>query len=210
MDGWEIVICTLLGAVVGGAYGLIVSLRSKSKQKKQAENNETVSKPKRFNPVPLIVMVFIAIASIVTVHLLHEPAPRVYKEKMFSKSGLTITLNDGFNEKELVSYTAAFDSKSIAVFVIKEDFSSIENKNLSLEEYAELVINNNKLDVTVEKTEGLTSFTFEKHTNGKDYIYFATVYKSYDAYWILQFSCESAKFESLKALIIQYAKSVNV
>ena len=210
MDGWGIVICTLIGGAVGGIYGLIISIRNKAKQKNQAENPEELSKPKRFNPIPLLVMVIIAVTAFTTVSLLRNPAQGNPKEKVFSKAGLTITLNDKFYEKEMVSYTAVYDSESIAVFALKEEKSLLEGEELTLEEYADLVIANNQLDATAKDAEGLISFTFEKHVNGKDCTYFATVHKSDDAYWLLQFSCESTKYEDLKPTIIQYAKSVNV
>lgn len=210
MDGWGIVICTLIGGAVGGIYGLFISLRNKAKQKNQAENQEAASKPKRFNPIPLLVMVIIAVTAFTMVSLLRNPTQDNAKKKNFSKAGLTITLTNKFHEKEMVSYTAVYNSESIAVFALKEEKSLLEGGELTLEEYADLVISNNQLDATVKETEGLTSFTFEKHVNGKDCTYFAAVYKGNDAYWLLQFSCESTKYEGLKSTVIKYAKSVTV
>jgi len=73
-----------------------------------------------------------------------------------------------------------------------------------------LVIKNNQLDTSINENGGLTSFTFEKHLNGKDYRYFEVVYEGDDAFWLLQFSCDNTKYESLKSKMIQYAKSVNI
>lgn len=160
--------------------------------------------------MPILIMIILAVVAFITVYSFLNLTPNKNNEKIFSKSGLTITLNDKFNVKEMVSYTAAFDSESIGVLALKEEQSLFGNKTFSLKEYAELVIANNKLDTTVKGTDNLTGFTFENHVNGKDYIIFATVYKSIDAYWLMQFTCESTKFEGLKSTIIQYAKSVNV
>ena len=152
----------------------------------------------------LAVFVLIAVYSFVNV------TPGNANKKIFSESGLTITLTDKFYKKDMVSYTGAFDSENIAIFALKEEISQFPNKDISLKEYAQLVIKNNQLDTSINENDGLTSFTFEKHLNGKDYTYFAVVYEGNDAFWLLQFSSESTKYESLKSKILQYAKSVNV
>lgn len=43
--------------------------------------------------------------------------------------------------------------------------------------------------------DGLVYFTYEKSNNGKDYKYYATVFKGTDAYWLIQFACEVDDFD---------------
>ena len=43
--------------------------------------------------------------------------------KEFTSNGLTITLTEAFVEKEQAGYTVCYDSKSVAVIVLKESFS---------------------------------------------------------------------------------------
>ena len=129
-------------------------------------------------------------------------------DKTFSKSGMSITLTESFYEKENVAYTAYYESPLILVFAIKEDLSYFEGMNLTLSDYAQLVIYNNSLSCDVIEDNDLTYFIFEKEVNGKNYLYFAPVYKSSDAYWLIQFACESANYEELKDTIIKYAQSV--
>ena len=210
MDGQIVLIGTLIGGAIGGIYGLIVHFWNKSKQKGHNDNQDVSSKPKRSNLIPLLGIVVIAVSTFAVISLIYGPTQGAPKEKTFSKSGLTITLTNKFYEKEFAPYAAAYSSDSIAVFTLKEDKSLFGNEDLTLLEYAELVVENNQLNATVREIEGLISFTFEKTVDGKDYTYFATVYKSNDSYWLLQISCENTKYEDLKSTIVKYTKSVKV
>lgn len=134
-------------------------------------------------------------------------------EKVFSKAGMSITLDSGFNEKEYVSYTVCYDSKNVAIFVLKEEFSLFESADidaaaLSLNDYAELVIANNSVDADVQTKDGLTYFKYNNSANGKEYTYSSYVYKTDDAFWLIQFATEQDEFEQNAARIEGFAKSV--
>lgn len=133
-----------------------------------------------------------------------------YQEKTFSQSGLTITLTDGYQEKDYVSFTAAFESEHMAVFALKEEFSLFGNERPSLEDYAGLILEMNQLDATVQEADGLTCFTYRTQANGKDYQFFSVVYMGSDAYWLVQFCCDAEKYQDLETEMIQFAKSVTV
>ena len=134
------------------------------------------------------------------------------KEKIFSKAGASITLNESFVEKEYASMTAYYESRLTIVSLLKEEFSSLgiadEAQQISLKEYAELLISGNKLEAEIHEGD-LTSFEYSKSVNGKDFSYFATVFKASDAYWFIQFGCESKNFEAEKPTFEKYAKSVS-
>ena len=133
------------------------------------------------------------------------------KEKEFEKSGLTITLTEDFYEKDHVSFTAAYDSSEVAVFTLKEEFKLLSgSSNLSLDEYAKLVIRNNNLTVDTKTKDDLTYFVFEKEANGKDLTYYAFVYKGSDAFWLVQMACERDDVSDCEKDIFKYAKSVVV
>ena len=132
------------------------------------------------------------------------------KEKTFSKSGMSITLNESFYEKEYVSYTSTYESQKIVVFTLKEEFSYFGGVDYSLEEYADLVIYANNLTATVKTKDNLTYFTYEKEVSGKNYCYTAFVYKAADAYWLIQFACEKNQADKLESDIFTYAASVKV
>ena len=131
-------------------------------------------------------------------------------EKTFSGSGFSITLDNSFYEKELVSLTAYYESTKMIVTVLKEEFSLFEGYVVvnSLAEYAELVISANGLEnITASEKDGVTYFEYEKTVSGKDYKYYATVHKGSDAFWLVQFACETKNYEDLKADMETYAKS---
>ena len=66
------------------------------------------------------------------------------KDTSFSKAGMTITLNTGFSEQEIVSQTAYYVSQKAIVTALKEDGSTIADYTVA--DYARLVCEVNKLD----------------------------------------------------------------
>ena len=132
--------------------------------------------------------------------------------KSFSKAGMTITLSDAFMESDMESMTAYYESRTSAVTVLKEDFSTIESVGLStdmsLQEYAQLVVEGNGLDCQVSEEDGLVYFLYEDTVDGTDFSYWATVYRSSDAYWLVHFLCESKNYEKLLPDFKTWAKSV--
>ena len=130
-------------------------------------------------------------------------------EKTFSGNGYSITLDSSFVEKEYVSMTGYYESQKLVATVLKEEFSLFEGYYIgSLEEYAELIIEANGLsDIKVSKNNGIVFFEYEKTLNGKNFKYYATVHKGSDAYWLVQFGCETKNYDSLKADMEKYASS---
>ena len=129
----------------------------------------------------------------------------------FSNSGMTVTLTSAFKEVEHEGFTAAYDSRDIAVFAIKEMISDLPGgASLTLEDYGKLVLETNGLDTTLSKEGLLTYFVFEKDIDGAKYSYFSSVYKGSDAFWLFQFACKSSSFDGLKDDVISYASSVEV
>ncbi len=136
------------------------------------------------------------------------------KEKTFENAGLSITLTDAFYEKELVSQTCYYESSSSAFVALKEDFSLFEDAGIStdmtLEEYAQLAIENNQLSSEVVKEGDLVTFSYERSSSGKDFTYFAVVKKGSDAFWLCQFFCEKKDAEKFKPQFIQWANTISV
>lgn len=135
--------------------------------------------------------------------------------KTFSKAGMSITLTDRFSEKEYVSFTSVYDSQYVAVFVLKEEFSLLEDAGLSVgrnstaEAYANLIIQLNNLNVAPEEKDGFLTYTYQKDVNGDNYTYYAFVFKSEDAFWTFQFTTKTDQFEDQESNILTYAKSIS-
>ena len=139
-----------------------------------------------------------------------EPA-----ETEFSSNGFTITLTDSFRQKEIENYTVSFESKTSAIFVIKESFDLLEElSDYSLNQYAELVkaANSKMMPSEITLTDGLTAFEYSAYNSDEDTTikYFTVMFKGTDAFWTVQFACNQDDYPVLKNEFIKYAKSVQV
>ena len=111
----------------------------------------------------------------------------------------------------MVSYTACYDSQDVAIFALKEEFTMFENaESISLADYAQAVIDNNSLDATVCTADERTFFEYQAHTNGKDYSYYSVVFKGTDAFWLIQFACETDAYAKLYSSFTNWAGTVTV
>ncbi|MDD4124894.1 MAG: hypothetical protein PHW77_04115 [Eubacteriales bacterium] len=129
--------------------------------------------------------------------------------KTFTKAGLSITLTDAFYESEYITYTAFYSMADVAVFTLKEEFTLLEGfENYSLNEYCQLVISNNGKSSSVQEDDNLTYFVYENIANGKNFSFFCSVYKSGDAFWLVQFTCLNDKYDEYYDDFITWAKSV--
>ena len=132
--------------------------------------------------------------------------------KTFSVDGMSITLTDDFNEIYIQGYTKVYDSSRVAVFALKESFTLFEDaENYTLAEYAALLIEINGLtNVSPSSAEGLTFFEYEFENPNTQvmYHYYSFVYKTDDAFWMIQFSTEANNASAYEEQIFNWAKSV--
>ena len=134
------------------------------------------------------------------------------KEKTFSKEGMSIVLDESFQEQPLETQTAYYESKDKIVTILKEEFSvftpyGMDAEDVSLQDYAQMVVDNNGLTAKVEEKDGLVQFVYEKSVDGSDITYLATVHKGIDAFWLVQFACESKNYSKFYSIFVGYAKS---
>lgn len=132
--------------------------------------------------------------------------------KEFSTDGMSIILTDEFSKSNIADYSACYDSQFVAVFAIKESFSSVEGfENYTLDEYRDLVLENNSLtEAEIKTLDGLNWFEYEftnEETN-ETYKYFSFVFKSNDAFWLVQFAVADEKVEEYSQKIIDWANTV--
>lgn len=139
-------------------------------------------------------------------------------EKVFSKSGLSISLTKDFKEKDVLDFTAYYTSEKVMVLTLKVEFDGFDTNKWnpyehSCFEYAEKISKEYKeiYPSTTEASvnEDLIYFTFDFEQNGKNYKYLLATYKANDAYWQVSFGCEKRNFETLQKDIIRYANSVS-
>lgn len=132
--------------------------------------------------------------------------------KTFYSNGMTITLTEEFKKMDIENYTVAYDSKNVAVFALKEEFTLADGfEDYTLEQYADLVIQTNGLGSAEIKTvAGLTYFehNFTNPQTNDDYRYFSYVYKTNDAFWLIQFTTLNENADEYAQQITAWAKSV--
>ena len=133
--------------------------------------------------------------------------------EQFAVDNMQITLTNEFTTESYQGYNGVFASKEVAVFVLKEDFSLLENfEDYTLQQYGELVIDNNGLTGSVElnEVEGICYFDYEYNNTEENttYYYMSTLFKSDDAFWIIQFAVPAEAAESSLPQLIEWAKTI--
>lgn len=132
--------------------------------------------------------------------------------KTFSSDGMDITLTEEFRKTNTSGYTVVYDSRSVAVLAIKEEFSLLEGlDDFTLTEYMHLVIESNELtSYEIISGDGLIGFTYDKESSVDDnmYTYFSYVYKADDAFWLIQFAMLEKNADNNAARVTEWAKSV--
>ena len=131
--------------------------------------------------------------------------------KEFSSNGLNITLNENFKEVKQEGFTVAYECYNVAVMALKEPFTIAPGAaDLSLQEYGNMVIETNGLSNSSLKTvESLTCFEYEATPEDTTYYYFAAVYKSDDAFWLINFATKKSDKNEYYPQMVEWARSVN-
>lgn len=127
--------------------------------------------------------------------------------KMFVSNGMTIILTKDFEETTLLNFTVAFASDEVYVTGLEEKFSLADGlEDYTLEEYGKAVMKNANLDPNnLKKENDLTYFTYEV----EDYYYFASVYKTDEAFWLVQFMTYNDSKDYYIEKFIEWSKSID-
>lgn len=133
--------------------------------------------------------------------------------KDFSSNGMTITLTNEFSQKDEEGFTVCFDSGAIVIFCLREEFQ-IKNGlfEMSAEDYAQSVREVNAdldtSDVYTKDGYAYIEYDFNNLLLGKTFSYYCTVFKTEDAFWMIQFSCEKFAYETFKPKFEGWAKTI--
>ena len=135
-----------------------------------------------------------------------------FEPKEFSSDGMTITLTTAFREENYITQTAAYSSKDVLVLVGKEAFSSAkEIEKLTLNEYSELVLKGNGIPLSdLEDYYGIPCFEYDAKEENLNRIvhYKAFMYKTNEAFWMIQFGVLKEYQNKYSAQINEWATSV--
>lgn len=132
--------------------------------------------------------------------------------KDFTTAGMNITLTEDFTEQDSITETAAYVSTDEMVAITKNCLEDLVtygvSPKLSAKEYADLTIKQNDIASFSTEEDGLVSFSYDKTISGKCYRYFATAYKTAEAYWLVSFASEAGDYYQHLDNFKEYAKSI--
>lgn len=136
------------------------------------------------------------------------------KPQDFTWNGLTITLDSSFKTVEIDSESASYACyyKMYVIMITYETFDDLADvgydPDMTLKAYGEISIEANEFDSTVQIEDGVTYYTYTADIDGTEFTYMATIHCMGNAFWLVQFSTETNKFEKAKPQFIEWAKTV--
>lgn len=130
--------------------------------------------------------------------------------KEFTKSGVSITLNEDFAEESIEGFDVTYSSNSMAVFMQESEFDGDEEfATMTVDEYCDAVIKANGKNSEIFHKDGLTYYEFSYISDQSiNYRYVCFVYKTEDSFWFVQFAVEETNYTLYEDDIFTYAKSV--
>ena len=136
-------------------------------------------------------------------------------EKTYTVDNLSITVKGFFTEQNELNeeYDLILISPEVGVMILKETFAEFEEAKLdtdmSVKEYAEIVMEGNKLTGAPTEEDGLTYFTYTAEADGTEFTYMGFCFRGTDAYWLVQIYCPTEDYEAKKPDMMEWAKSVS-
>lgn len=134
--------------------------------------------------------------------------------KSITSNGLTMNIPSDYkdisSEPVTAGYTFAYGNSKSLVMGLREEKALFESYGyyLSLEEYAELVIEGNGILASVNKENGIITFSFTSIVDGEYYEYLAGVFEDNDYFWLIQFGCKKGDFSSMESEFMECLVSV--
>ena len=128
---------------------------------------------------------------------------------------MNISLSDSFTAATSDTYAAQLKSDRLTVNVTKETLTLLAaaglDTNMSLKAYAEKFIYSRELVTEIVEESNMTYFSYLTVPAGESdtVTVLAFVFKSADAYWMVQFQTPTATFPVEKANIFNYASSIS-
>ena len=138
------------------------------------------------------------------------PAPA---DKVFAVEDLRITLTDAFTEVYREGYAMCYAADRANVVTLKEEFSLAEGlEEMTTEEYArELIVGTGRdPDATPVLRDGERIHYDYKETVGDEtYFYMTYLYKTDEAFWVVQFAAALQDEEEYRPLFARWASGVS-
>lgn len=137
------------------------------------------------------------------------------KDKEFSGSGITITLNDEFTETETVIAPLYLTSLNNIFMGMREEKSQFSGTFVnSLQAYTDAVLSNGgHPDSETYESEGDTTYIYAYYTaqvDDREYGYMLVCMESDTYYYLMNFGCVSSHLDENKDQYIDWADTIQV
>ena len=137
-------------------------------------------------------------------------------EQTITCQELTITLPASFTDLSSRDYAAGMEflygSEDTAILAITEDNAALKElvPDMDAQKYAELFVQSNALDSTVEVIDGIPSFTYTMDAGGTAVTYLCGVFESSANFWMIQAYCPATEFSQNQETLWSYLTTVTV
>ena len=140
---------------------------------------------------------------------------QLLEDQTINYGDLTMTLPgyyQDYSQQEFAqNYSFVYGFNDVAIMGLREEITLFTSygSDLTLEEYAQMVIDGNGLNCEVETVDGLITFSFTSENSGQTHAYLAAVYQSARAFWLIQIGCLENNYENNREKFINILKTVN-
>ena len=133
--------------------------------------------------------------------------------KQFKCDEMQITLTDEFMKVPVSGFDACFANDEIVILVTRDDLDVLYDlEEYSLKEYGDLSLEANELaDVSeVKENNGIMYYDYEAENAEENctYYYYATIFKSEDAFWTIQFAVTAEEVDEYMPQIIEFSETI--
>lgn len=126
-------------------------------------------------------------------------------EKTFSHDGMSMTLTDEFISTKQANFDFTYATEDVVVVGLKESFADYPQlESYTQAQYGNAVIQNNGLQYSiVQQKDGMVFFEYDATSGGskEEYHYVSYVFKTDEAFWMIQFA-------TLKTDAAEYADQI--
>lgn len=133
-------------------------------------------------------------------------------KKDFIEEDFRITLTEKFEKKDLANFTYYYQSDTALVTALKETFESVSSVGLTNDssalDYLTKVATLNSKNSEIKARGNYNYFEYESTISGETFYYLCVGYKSDDAFWLLNFGCQSSNKDILLEQFFEWADSV--
>ena len=128
----------------------------------------------------------------------------------FSVEEMELKLPDRFQRQDTDSLIQFVDD-NYAVLLMREAFDLYPVlKHMTIEEYGEAILEASDIDADIEMIDGLYCFEYEALSLDRTtkYNYFVVLYKSKQAFWVVQFGSVFWNASAMRSEFIKWAKMI--